>query len=108
MASELLPCPSCGELKKLEYRFSASCGFVECLTCHTLGPLDDEAADPVCDVDAAIDAWNRRVESSGCPWCGCTTNLYRKGDSGELFHCGDCDAIWKVTEKTQEVANGHS
>lgn len=88
-------CPSCGNKTGLKYEFSGSCGFVECQGCGTTGPLDDEAADPLCDVGAALAAWNRRKPAEGgCPWCGCTGNLYRQGESGEWTFCGDCDARW--------------
>ncbi len=66
------PCPRCREVDRLEYEFSGSCGYVTCLACGLEGPLEDKAADPYCDADAAWDAWNRRAPSQpgGCAFCG--------------------------------------
>lgn len=56
-----LPCPFCGS-KNISYEFSCSQGFMMCLDCHAEGPKDEEAADPICSIDVACDAWNRRVK----------------------------------------------
>ncbi len=55
----LKPCPFCGS-KDLEYEFSGSQGYIKCNSCYALGPEAAEAADPICDVDAAFDIWNKR------------------------------------------------
>jgi hypothetical protein len=90
-------CPACGATTGLHYEFSGSCGFGECSACGATGPLDDQAADPICNVDAALQAWNLRAPiEGGCHWCGSTTNLHREGEFGERMHCGDCDACWPV------------
>lgn len=70
----LKPCPFCGS-KNLEYEFSSSQGYVKCNACGTLGPEDPQAADPICDIDAAFDIWNKRVGGSmantlTCVYCG--------------------------------------
>lgn len=56
----LLPCPFCGS-SNLRYEFSGSQGYIECNECGTEGPCDEKAADPICDMDAAYLAWNRRA-----------------------------------------------
>jgi ssDNA-binding Zn-finger/Zn-ribbon topoisomerase 1 len=95
MIEPLVACPACGETTDLRYEFSGSCGFVQCGECDATGPLDDRAADPICDVDAALKAWNlRNPIEGGCSWCGCVTNLHREGQDGERIHCGECDACW--------------
>lgn len=58
----LKPCPFCGSAE-LEFVFSGSQGFIECLNCEAIGPYDEMAADPHCDVQAAFDAWNKRAEA---------------------------------------------
>lgn len=55
------PCPFCGN-EKVEYIFSGSQGVVICHVCSAEGPLVEEAADPQCDIGAAIQAWNKRVK----------------------------------------------
>jgi hypothetical protein len=45
----------------LRYEFCGSQGYIECNECCTQGPCDERAADPICDLDAACDAWNRRA-----------------------------------------------
>jgi hypothetical protein len=45
----------------LRYEFCGSQGYIECNECGTQGPCDERAADPICDLDAACDAWNRRA-----------------------------------------------
>jgi transcription elongation factor Elf1 len=57
---ELLPCPFCGSTN-LRFEFSGSQGYIECNECGTEGPCDEKAADPICDMDAAYLAWNRRA-----------------------------------------------
>jgi hypothetical protein len=56
----LLPCPFCGSIN-LRYQFSGSQGYIECNECGTQGPCDERAADPICDIEAANSAWNRRT-----------------------------------------------
>jgi hypothetical protein len=56
----LLPCPFCGSIN-LRYQFSGSQGYIECNECGTQGPCDERAADPICDIEAANSAWNRRA-----------------------------------------------
>jgi len=58
--TDLLPCPFCGS-NNLRYEFCGSQGYIECNECGTQGPCDERAADPICDLDAACDAWNRRA-----------------------------------------------
>ena len=58
--TDLLPCPFCGS-STLRYEFCGSQGYIECNECGTQGPCDERAADPICDLDAACDAWNRRT-----------------------------------------------
>ncbi len=58
--TDLLPCPFCGS-SNLRYEFCGSQGYIECNECGTQGPCDERAADPICDLDAACDAWNRRA-----------------------------------------------
>ncbi len=97
LTEQLGACPACGATVGLHYTFSCSCGFVECSECGATGPLADDAADPICDVDAALQAWNgRTINDGGCPWCACLRNLHREGEHGERMHCGDCDACWPV------------
>lgn len=57
---DLLPCPFCGSTN-LYYDFTCSQGFIRCGECECTGPCDDEAADPICSVDAAYATWNRRI-----------------------------------------------
>ena len=57
--ADLLPCPFCGSTN-LRHEFAGSQGFIECNECGTVGPCDERAADPICDIEAAADAWNRR------------------------------------------------
>ena len=57
---DLLPCPFCGSTN-LRFEFSGSQGYIECNKCGTEGPCDEQAADPICDMDAAYLAWNRRA-----------------------------------------------
>ena len=57
---DLSPCPFCGSTN-LRYEFAGSQGYIECNECGTEGPCDERAADPICDCDAACDAWNRRA-----------------------------------------------
>lgn len=57
----LLPCPFCGSIN-LHYDFTCSQGFIRCGECECTGPCAVEAADPVCSIDAAYVAWNRRIE----------------------------------------------
>ena len=59
--TDLLPCPFCGSTN-LRFEFSGSQGYIECNECGTQGPCDEQAADPICDMGAAYEAWNRRVE----------------------------------------------
>jgi len=58
--TDLLPCPFCGS-STLRHEFCGSQGYIECNECGTQGPCDERAADPICDLDAACDAWNRRT-----------------------------------------------
>jgi hypothetical protein len=60
MSYDLLPCPFCGSTN-LRYEFAGSQGYIECNDCGTAGPGDERAADPICDMDAAYLAWNRRA-----------------------------------------------
>jgi Lar family restriction alleviation protein len=64
--TDLLPCPFCGSTN-LRYDFAGSQGYIECNECGTQGPCDLRAADPICDDDAACDAWNRRSTPSPVP-----------------------------------------
>ena len=57
--TDLLPCPFCGSTN-LRHEFAGSQGFIECNECGTAGPCDERAADPICDFEAAVAAWNRR------------------------------------------------
>lgn len=58
-AQTMKPCPFCGS-DNVKYEFSSSQGYITCNSCLADGPLVEEAADPICDIDAAIIAWNRR------------------------------------------------
>ena len=60
---EPLPCPFCGSTN-LRFEFSGSQGYIECNECGTEGPCDENAADPICDMDAAYAIWNRRAALS--------------------------------------------
>jgi Restriction alleviation protein Lar len=60
------PCPFCGG-NKLRYDFCSSQGYIECLDCGAMGPCDEKAADPHCDLNAAWDAWNRRAQTGEPP-----------------------------------------
>lgn len=55
------PCPFCGERNDLEYEFAGSGGYIKCITCGAMGPDDERAQDPECDIDAAFEAWNKRA-----------------------------------------------
>jgi hypothetical protein len=57
--TDLLPCPFCGSTN-LRFTFAGSQGYICCDNCGTQGPCDEQAADPICDYDAAYTAWNRR------------------------------------------------
>lgn len=57
----LKPCPFCGCVDKLRFEFSGSQGYITCDNCCTMGPCDEQAADPICEMDAAYLAWNRRA-----------------------------------------------
>jgi Lar family restriction alleviation protein len=57
----LKPCPFCGSTEALRFEFSGSQGYIVCDSCYAMGPCDAKAADPICDVDAAYNAWNRRA-----------------------------------------------
>jgi hypothetical protein len=57
--SLLLPCPFCGSTN-LRYEFAGSQGYICCNECCTEGPCDERAADPYCESEAAVAAWNRR------------------------------------------------
>ena len=61
MSYDTLPCPFCGATKHLRYEFAGSQGYICCDNCGTQGPCDERAADPICDMDAAYAAWNRRA-----------------------------------------------
>lgn len=54
------PCPFCGS-DKVVYEFAGSQGYIECKNCYATGPDDPMAADPHCDIDAAVLIWNRRI-----------------------------------------------
>jgi hypothetical protein len=54
------PCPFCGSTN-LRFEFAGSQGYICCDDCDTQGPCDERAADPICDIDAAYLAWNRRA-----------------------------------------------
>lgn len=58
-----IPCPFCGS-DAMEYEFAGSQGYIECSTCYASGPDDKRAADPDCDIDAAWDAWDRRINQT--------------------------------------------
>lgn len=62
----LLPCPFCGSTN-LRYDFCASQGCMVCDDCDAVGPSDPRAADPICDDDAAVAAWNRRAALADKP-----------------------------------------
>ena len=61
--TDLLPCPFCGSTN-LRYEFAGSQGYICCDNCGTQGPCDEQAADPICDDDAAYAAWNRRAAAA--------------------------------------------
>ena len=52
-------CPFCNS-NNVEFEISSSQGYVKCNDCDAMGPEVEDAADPICDIDAAIIAWNRR------------------------------------------------
>jgi len=58
--TDLLPCPFCGS-STLRYDFCGSQGYIQCDECDAPGPCDERAADPICDGEAACNAWNRRA-----------------------------------------------
>jgi hypothetical protein len=58
--ADLLPCPFCGS-SNLRYEFCGSQGYIECNECGAQGPCDERAADPICSIEAAEAAWNRRA-----------------------------------------------
>ncbi len=60
----LKPCPFCGSAEALRFEFSGSQGYIVCDSCDAMGPCDAKAADPICDVDAAYNAWNRRATAN--------------------------------------------
>ena len=51
-------CPYCGS-KNVEYEFSGSQGYIKCNKCEMMGPCIEKAADPYCEIQPAIDAWNQ-------------------------------------------------
>jgi hypothetical protein len=58
-SDSLLPCPFCKSID-VEYEFSCSQGRVKCNSCGVEGPEVSEAADPICSISAAKEAWNNR------------------------------------------------
>lgn len=58
----LAPCPFCGGTD-IVYQFACSQGYFMCRDCGACGPEDEEAADPVCSIEAASKAWNRRANA---------------------------------------------
>ena len=60
--NRLKPCPFCSASgDKIKYEFSGSQGRIVCMKCSTYGPEVEESADPICDVEAAENAWNKRT-----------------------------------------------
>jgi hypothetical protein len=57
------PCPKC-ESKDVHYEFSSSQGYIICRNCDFNAGDVEEAADPICSTQAAIDSWNRVAEKS--------------------------------------------
>lgn len=53
-------CPFCN-YATVGYEFSSSQGFIRCTKCGAVGPDDEHAADPHCDIDAAYEAWQKRA-----------------------------------------------
>ena len=58
-SDSLLPCPFCKSID-VEYEFNCSQGVVKCNSCGVEGPEVSEAADPICSISAAKEAWNNR------------------------------------------------
>jgi len=56
---EYKECPFCGS-KDIGYLFGCSQGVMACQNCGAEGPKADDAADPVCSIEAAEEAWNTR------------------------------------------------
>jgi len=56
----VVPCPFCGS-DDIVFEFSGSQGYCLCRGCYAMGPEDPMAADPHCDIDAAINIWNKRT-----------------------------------------------
>ena len=74
--TDLLPCPFCGSTN-LRYEFAGSQGYICCDDCGTQGPCDEQAADPICDHDAAYAAWNRRPAAAPVAMIELITDMAR-------------------------------
>lgn len=94
--SDLLPCPFCGS-SNLRYELASSQGYICCDECGTMGPCDEQAADPHCDIEAAEVAWNRRPAQPEAPaWR--TMESAPKDGSMILGRAGeDCAVVcWEI------------
>lgn len=89
---DLSPCPFCGSTN-LRYEFAGSQGYIECNECGTEGPCDERAADPICDCDAACDAWNRRAALAEQPVGPTDEELWATGDDDFRANYYPTDAI---------------
>jgi transcription initiation factor TFIIIB Brf1 subunit/transcription initiation factor TFIIB len=62
------PCPFCGLSNDLRYEFAGSQGYIVCDNCGAIGPCDEQAADPHCNIDAAYKANSNQEVAEMIRW----------------------------------------
>ena len=90
----LKPCPVC-DSENVDYVFESSFGYVECQECGTTGPMEDKAADPICDISVAYEAWNtRNPRDDNCPFCSHGVSYASNLAGVPSWTCEGCSAEW--------------